>query len=297
MSDSKPVRAPNIRKTVRVGVPHGHRRDIVFFLLDGSWRRFFASVFVIYLAINVFFASLYHLIPATIANCTTWTDAFFFSVQTISTIGYGNMHPISRFGNTIMTAEAALGILTIAMITGLMVAKASRAKAGVLFSDHLVIRSYFGKPTLQCRIGNARGNDIVDAKFGLAVLIDETTPEGETIRRIHDLKLARSRSPFFMMTMLINHEITPESPLYNMDWTGSTPLSSIVATVSGHDATYGQATHARHFYHPSDVLHDHRFSDIIDERPDGRFVINYRNFHAVTPLANYQGDPHATPDS
>ena len=97
----------------------------------------------------------------------------FFSVQTISTIGYGNMHPLTKYGNIVMTIEAGMELLIVAMITGLMFAKASRAKASVIFSQNLIVGTRFGVSTLQCRVGNAKGNDVVEARFGLSVLIDE----------------------------------------------------------------------------------------------------------------------------
>ncbi|NBV82880.1 ATP-sensitive inward rectifier potassium channel 10 [bacterium] len=276
---------PNANNAIRRGVPREHRRDWVFYLLDGGWLRFFSVLIGSYLVLNTLFAGLYRLRPDAIANCRSLADAFFFSVQTISTIGYGNMHPTTRYGDIVMTIEAGTGLLFIAMLTGLMVAKASRAKASVVFSRYLVVGQRFGKPTLQCRLGNAKGNEVVDARFGLAVLIDEITPEGEKIRRIHDLKLKRSESPFFMMTMVMMHDIDESSPLWGLDWTQpDSPLASIVATVSGLDATFGQQIHARHFYSPEDILMNKRYVDVIQTRPDGRFVIDYANFHNVHNL-------------
>lgn len=273
---------PGPTNAIRKGVPIGHRRDVVFFLLNGGWLRFFSVVIGSYIVINTLFAMLYRYQPNAIANCRTLGDAFFFSVQTMSTIGYGDMHPVTRYGNLVMTSEAGIGLLVVAMITGLMVAKASRAKASVIFSRYLVVSTRFGVPTLQCRLGNAKGNDVVDAQFGLSVLIDEVTPEGEEVRRIHDLKLKRSRSPFFMMTMVMMHEIDESSPLWGIDWTQTdSPLASLVATVSGHDATYGQPIHARHFYAPTDILTNKKFADVIGTHPDGRFVIDYTQFHQV----------------
>ncbi len=269
-------------KAIRKGVPRAHRRDLVFLLLDGGWVRFFSVVIGSYLMINTVFSLLYYARPGSVTNCQTISDAFFFSVQTISTIGYGDMHPLTNYGNIVMTIEAGIGLLIVAMITGLMVAKASRAKSSVIFSQNLIVGKRFGVSTLQCRVGNAKGNDVVDARFGLSVLIDEVTPEGEKVRRIHDLKLKRGKSPFFMMTMVMMHEIDESSPLWGIDWTlEDSPLASLVATVSGHDATYVQPVHARYFYQPSDILSNKKFADVINTRPDGRLVIDYTQFHQV----------------
>jgi inward rectifier potassium channel len=276
---------PTLTSTVRKGVPRSHRRDFIFFLLDGSWTRFFAVVIVGYLGINGIFAALYAFKPNAITHCNTLEDAFYFSIQTISTIGYGDMHPATRYGNIIVGIEAGIGLLLVAMITGLLVTKASRARASVIFSKQLVISTRFGKPTLQCRVGNAKGNDVVDARFGLSVLIDEVTPEGEKIRRIHDLKLARYKSPFFIITMVMMHEINEDSPLWGIDWDADDKgIASLVATVSGYDATYGQAVHARHFYTPSDIRPRHRYADVIHQQPNGRMVIDYTQFHDTVTI-------------
>lgn len=271
-------------EAVRKGTPTALRRDLYFFFMEGSWTRLFAGMGIFYLLINLFFAALYMLEPGAIAEADpeSFLDAFFFSVQTMATIGYGAMHPATTYGHIVVTVEAAVGLLSVALATGLMFAKASRARASVLFSEPIVLTTMHGKPTLSFRVGNARGNEVVDASASVSVLRDEISPEGHHVRRVLDLELVRNRQPIFMMTWTILHVIDEKSPLYGVDLRATDPFIGVVAILSGHDGTYGQTVHARHFYRPEDLRVDHRFVDVISQLEDGRMMIDYTRFHDTT---------------
>jgi inward rectifier potassium channel len=272
-------------KTIRLGTPNIFRKDLYFFLMEGTWFRTFSIVLALFLILNLMFAGLYLIDPSGIAGTGDYIfwDAFCFSVQTMGTIGYGALHPNSVFVNTIVIAEAAVGLLFTALITGLVFAKASRPKASVLFSKVLTVSTRFGVPTLSFRVGNARGNDVVDAQITVSLLIDEITPEGEHVRRIHDLKLARDRSPFFAFTWSIMHTIDEKSPLYGLDL-DNPQFISIMAVLMGHDGTYGQTIYARHMYTASDLKNKHRFVDVMRQRPDGQLIIDFHRFHDTQAL-------------
>lgn len=267
------------------GAPSELRQDFYIFFMSGPWSRLIVSLVFMYLATNAAFAGLYLLEPGSIggAHSKSFSDAFFFSVQTFSTIGYGVMTPATRYGNLVVTAEAAVGLLGAALATGLMFAKASRARSSALFSRVAVVTPHDGVPTLIFRVGNARGNDVVDATISVTALRDEISVEGTHLRRQRDLKLVRSRSPFFIMTWVVMHPIDDESPLRDVDWQNPTDLLAIVATLVGHDGTYGQTTYARQLYVPSSVRVGHRFVDVISQLPDGRLMIDYTKFHDTVP--------------
>ncbi|MCB9577060.1 MAG: low temperature requirement protein A [Polyangiaceae bacterium] len=280
---------PVVTDAVRKGTPSELRRDLYFYFIEGSWTRVFVAFAFLFVITNVFFAALYTLDPQSISggHSRTFTDAFFFSVQTLATIGYGALSPGNVFGDVIVTVEAAVGLIGVALTTGLVFAKASRARASVLFSKYLVVTRMEGKRVLMLRAGNARGNEVVDATMTLHALVDELTPEGHHFRRVRDLRLTRDRSPMFVLSWAVMHEIDEQSPLGSVDW--DKPLGgdliSIVVTLMGHDGTYGQTIYARHIYYPDDIRVNQRFEDVISQLPDGRLMIDYGKFHDTLPDA------------
>jgi inward rectifier potassium channel len=266
--------------------------------MAGPWSRLIVSLVFMYLATNVCFAGLYLLEPGSINNAhsKSFADAFYFSVQTFSTIGFGVLTPATPYGNIVVTAEAAVGLLGAALATGLMFAKATRPRSSALFSNVAVVTQHEGIPTLIFRVGNARGNDVVDATISVTALRDEISAEGNHLRRQRDLKLLRSRSPFFVMTWVVLHPIDDESPLRDVDWDNPQNLLAVVATLVGHDGTYGQTTYARQLYTPDKIRHHHRFVDVISQLPDGRLMIDYTQFHDTLPDRDAQDAPPSDSD-
>jgi inward rectifier potassium channel len=147
----------------------------------------------------------------------------------------------------------------------------------------MIISRRHGVDHLILRVGNARGNDVVDATASLTVLLDEITPEGEHMRRLHTLPLVRDRTPLFALSWTIMHEIGPESPLAGIDWDDPDDVVAIIATVMGHDGTYGQTVYARRTYYPEEIRVHHRFVDVLSRLADGRMQIDYGLFHDTVP--------------
>jgi inward rectifier potassium channel len=276
------------REIVSLGVRTTPIRDLYHWLLVEPWTQFFALVLVVYLGANLVFAFGYLSIGDGIeeARPGNFADAFFFSVQTMATIGYGKMAPRGLAANVLVTLEALVGLLGLALVTGLVFAKFSRPTARVLFSRNAVITRFDGAPALLVRMANERGNQIAEAQAHLVLLRTEVTAEGEEVRRMIDLHLWRSRSAFFAFTWLLVHPITPGSPLH-----GETPESlrekdiDLVASMTGLDETLGQTVHARHAWTPTSVLWNHRFADVLVTLPDGRRAVDYGRFHDVEPEA------------
>ena len=262
-------------------------RDLYHNLLILPWPIFLVVLAFVYLGLNIFFALLYLLGGDAIANARpgAFADAFFFSVETLSTIGYGQMSPATLYGHIVMTGEALVGLMLIAVAAGLMFARFSRPTARVLFSKVAVIAPHDGVPTLTLRLANVRRNQILEAQVSVTLVRDERTAEGEWMRRFYDLRLARHRSPIFAMTFTVMHEIDPTSPLSK-----ATPSSlaaesaEIVVTVLGIDEVTVQPVYARASYLAHEVLWNRRFVDVFTQTEAGRLAIDYRLFHDTEPI-------------
>lgn len=270
---------------IRVGMPRAPLSDVYYVLVAGSWKRLVGALVGFYLLANLGFAALYSLERGGIANAhDDFVEAFFFSVQTISTIGYGTMTPQTPLAHLLVTAESMVGLLGFAIATGLMFTKFARPSARVMFSQPMVMTRRHGKPALMFRVANARGNEVVEAAIRVAMLKTEKTPEGHQMRRLVDLKLVRDTSPLFALSWLVIHEIDEDSPLHGMDPEAlDRDFSVFIVTMTGMDATFAQSVHARHLYDYRDIAWGHRFIDVIENRPDGRIVIDYRRFHDTEP--------------
>ncbi len=252
--------------------------DIYYFLLQSSWTAVLGLIVGAFLLANLIFAiGFWHF---GINGANSFADAFFFSVETLGTIGYGAMFPSNPGAHTLVTIEAIFGLLSTAMITGLAFAKFSRPRARILFSRHAVISQRDGHPTLMVRCANERHNSVVEATMRISMLRRERTVEGEEIRRIIDLPLVRSQSPAFILTWTGMHRITPESPFWDV-----TPELlqkqevTIFVSVVGLDETFVQTIHARHVYSAREILWNRRHADVISTGPDGIRIIDYTSFH------------------
>lgn len=274
-------------QVLRKGSSHSHWRDSYHWLLTISWPQFLIVIAIVYVAANVLFALAYLAGGDCIENARSGSffDAFFFSVQTMASIGYGAMYPRTTYANIIVTIEALAGLMGLAMGTGLMFARFSRPTARVQFSRVAVITSYNGLPTLMFRAANERHNQILEAEIKVTMLRDEITSEGHIMRRFHDLKLVRSETSIFALTWTVMHVIDQTSPFY-----GITPESlnqenlELIVTFTGLDETVSQTIHTRHSFLAEEILWNMRFIDIISVMPDGSRSIDYARFHDVIPM-------------
>lgn len=272
---------------VRKGASHFDWTDLYHLLLTLSWPSFLALGGLLYVVSNTFFAFVYLVGGDSIQNAQPgyFPDAFFFSIQTMATIGYGSMSPRTPYANVVVTVEALVGLVGVAMFTGLAFARFSLPTARVLFSNVAVISPFNGVPTLMFRTANSRGNLIVEAQIGVTLVCNEVTAEGQLMRRFHDLKLVRRKTPIFALTWTVMHPIDEKSPLYGATaQTLAEEEIEIVVTLTGLDETVSQTIHARHAFATHEILWNMRFVDIFSQTRDGQRCIDYNRFHDVTPL-------------
>lgn len=261
--------------------------DLYHGLLTISWPKFWAIISSGYVLANLLFGFVFMMVGG-VANARPghFGDYFFFSIQTLGTIGYGNMYPQGVAANILVTFESLIGLFGVAMVTGLAFARFSRPTARVLFSQVAVVTKYNGVPTLMLRIANQRGNQILEAQVRVTCVRQEISPEGFEMRRFYDLSLIRSETPIFFLTWLVMHPIIQESPLYNLGLhEGNIPEEDVifVVTLTGVDDTFSQTVHARHNYQIHQILPQHRFVDVILPSRLNERVIDYAHFHQVIP--------------
>jgi len=283
-----PPRGMAFTRVRAVGTAYAPHKDLYHFVLARSWPEFFVLVAVGFLLVNTIFAALYLVQPGSIANARpgSFEDAFYFSVQTLATIGYGGMTPVTRYAHIVVTFEAFMGVLAVALITGITFTRFARPSVRVLFSNRVVLAPRNGVPHLMFRMANWRRNRIVEARLGVVLLVTEVTREGEILRRQIDLPLVRDRTGVFFLTWTAMHRIDESSPFH-----GPNALERLRATqaelflaLTGLDETIGQTIHARRQYSLNDIVTNVRFADVMSDEPDGTRVIDYSRFHDVVPL-------------
>jgi inward rectifier potassium channel len=272
-------------EVTRLGVPRFNWHDTYHLILSMTWLEFFGGAVAVYLLANLTFATAYFSGDHAINNATSFADCFFFSVETLATVGYGNMSPATFYGHSIATAEIISGMLSMAVITSLVFARFSKPTARILFSRVAIITSFDGVPTLMLRAANQRRSVILEANASLVMLRDEETSDGHNLRRFYDLKLERGRSPMFALSWQIMHRIDEHSPLH-----GTTPEAieqgdiRLAVTITGTDETFAAGVTARYAYAHEDIHFNRRFVDIFDEGDHPRHLyLDLARFHDLEP--------------
>lgn len=268
----------------KVGISRFDLHDVYHWILSLSWPQFFAGAIGVYLLANLVFATAYFLGDHAVANARpdSFADVFFFSVETLATVGYGYMSPGSLYGHIVATVEILTGLLSLAVITSLVFVRFSKPTARVLFSNVAVIAPFNGLPTLMLRVANKRRSFILEAAAIVTLVRDEMTREGNSIRRFYELKLDRQRSPVFPLTWTIMHFIDASSPLHGISQSDLVDADMrLVVTFTGVDETFAAAVHARSDYSADKIRFGHRFRDVLVEGEDGHVYVHLQRFHDV----------------
>lgn len=275
------------RELVTVGLKRRVWQDLFHLCMTVTWPALFGGIGALFVAFNLAFACLYDLVPGAVANLNPpgYLGAFFFSVETLATVGYGDMHPQTLYGHSVAAVEIFVGMVSVALVTGVMFARFSRPTARFLFANVAVIRPLDGKRVLMFRAANARQNIIMEASAQLRLIRDTITLEGYRLRRIEDLKLVRSEHPVFILGWNLMHVIDEHSPLFGQTAESLAQAAGVFnITLSGTDETTGHVLMARHAYRSTAIRWDHSFLDIISTGEDGIDRFDYRKFHEVEPF-------------
>lgn len=272
--------------------------DLYHLLLTAPWTVFLGVIVGSYLGLNALFAGVY-LFVGGVQGVKSFADAFFFSVQTMGTIGYGAMTPVTVAANTAVVVESVTGLVVTALSTGLVFVRFSRSRAKIRFSSRAAITPVDGATNLTLRVGNVRRAPIVDVSFRLTLVRTTITKEGVTLYRAEQLPLVHDRAPLLTRSLTLRHVLDDKSPLL-----ADTPRSfeeadiELVIAASGTDESTLQPVHARKTWAWKNVVWGARLADLMSEPTPNHFVLDVSRFHDLVPSEATEAFPYqATPES
>ena len=257
-----------------------HWRDAnpYLMLIDTTWPRFLLFVFTGFMAINLIFAGLYLAIgvenlKGLEPQLDAFKNAFFFSVHTLTTVGYGNVYPVGLWANVISSIEAATGLMIFAIFTGLLYGRFSRPSARIVYSKNAIIAPYQDGTSLQFRIANARTNTLMNLEARV-VLMTVDRSDGELKRNFIDLPLERRQIFFFALTWTVVHPIDPASPFFGKNAEDLSRLSAeILILIQGFDDTFSQVVHSQYSYPHNQFIWGAKFTPAFKVDAKGGLVV------------------------
>jgi len=266
----------------KVGGPHP-LSDLYYRTMEMTWPAFIGFVTLVFIGINVAFGAIYASFPGAIANAAphSFTDGFFFSVETLATVGYGNMAPASHLGHSIAACEILLGLFFTATNTGLIFARFARPRASIVFSKVAVIGLYRGQPALMVRMASIRTRPLADVTAQLSWLQRVDEPNGGTYRRLVELPLVHSHNPMLSLSWTLVHLLEPDSELLKALL--GTDRFILAAMVGGLDTLLATQSLGGHSYGRKEVLIDHQFADVVTD-VEGILHLDLRRLHETRAL-------------
>jgi inward rectifier potassium channel len=274
----------------REGIGFWQSLSLYNWLLQITWPRFFALVVATYIAVNVIFASLFLLAGADALTGASpggrFWRAFFFSVETFGTIGYGNIAPQNVAAHILMTFEAISGLLGIALITGILFARFSRPVPKIAFSNHALVSPYHGGRALMFRIANERSSQLVDVEARVVLALFDQR-DGHATRRFNMLSLERNRVALFPLSWTVVHPIDESSPLFGLSERDlSERGAEFLVLLTASDETFMQTVHARSSYRYEEIVWGARFSDVFGhDRAAHDLAVDISRIHAFERVA------------
>lgn len=275
----------NIKRT---GLPLFRTADTYNWLISMSWKKFLLIILIVYLLVNTFFALIYvwigieHLQGASGINPRDhFFDAFFFSAQTISTVGYGHISPDGFITSCVAAFESMLGLLAFALATGLLYGRFSRPNAKIIYSDKMVIAPYKEAKGLMFRLANLRNNQLIEIEVQVVLSYNETV-NGKVSRRFYPLELERAKIGLLTLSWTVVHPIDEHSPIFQKTAQDLANAEvEILVLLKAFDDTFSQTVHTRTSYRDEDILHDAKFSNIFSKDGNGRTTIDLSRIGAI----------------
>ncbi|OWK69266.1 ion channel [Pedobacter sp. AJM] len=276
---------PNIERT---GLPWFKFDDTYTRLVTMSWPRFFLVILIAYLIVNTLFAVAYNVIGIEnldgakgITLRDQFFDAFFFSAQTISTVGYGHISPQGFITSVLAAFESMLGLLAFALATGLLYGRFSRPTSKVSFSKKMVIGPYQNQKGLMCRLVNLRRNALIDIEVQMIITFNEQV-DGKLKRSFYPLDLERNKISVLSLNWTLVHPINEDSPIFGktLDELKAAEVE-IFVILRAFDDTFAQTIHTRTSYQDDDIEFDAKFKIMHYHNEQGKTVMDYSLFDKI----------------
>ena len=268
------------------GVSRFDLRDPYHLAVALTWPQFLAALLALYLSVNVVFATLFWLVPGSVANARSgsFADAFFFSVETVATVGYGEMYPATLYGHVVATIEIVCGLAFTAILTGLTFVRFSRPRAKLVFAANPVVAMHNGKPTLMVQIGNGRAAVLADARAQLNVLLNETTADGNVFHRAQELLLERAHIPIFPLFWTLMHVLDERSPLHGYGAAQAIEANAqVFVLLEARDPTLATTVHDIRNYAAKDIRFGMRYADAVTTADDGTPILDLKKIGELEP--------------
>lgn len=285
----RPLRHQNIDvggiRAVKHGAPWGPG-DIYYELVEMRWPAFVGVVAVIFAAVNLIFGTIYALLPGAIDNLPSGSFAygFFFSVETIATVGYGEMAPKTYAGHAIAVVEILTGLFMTATLTGLIFQRFARPRHGMMFSDNLVVVQVGERRLAMIRLAGTRARPLADVTVRIGLLETVRLPTGREYRRSLDLSLVNDRNAMMLLAWTVVHILDEDSPLVKII-DDDTPLR-LTVTVRGLDTLLSNQVFASKVYDRSNIRRDEEFVDIFTYDEDGTVHLDLSRLHETRPATD-----------
>ena len=277
------------------GVSRFDLRDPYRLAIALTWPQFLTTLLALYLAVTIVFAALFWLVPGSVANArpNSFADVVFFSIETLATVGYGEMYPATLYGHVVASIEIVCGLAFTAILTGLTFVRFSRPRANLVFAANPVVAMHKEKPTLMIRVGNGRVTMLTDAGAKANVLLSETTAQGKPFRRAQELRLERAYIPAFPLSWTLMHVLDERSPLHGYDAARTIAADArVFVTIEARDPMLATTVQEIRDYAPEDIRFGMRYADAVTIGDDRTPILDLTRIGALEPDA---GNDHVEP--
>lgn len=277
----------------RVGLPFWETFNFYHYLVGVSWPKFSVIIFSGYVFLNVIFALIYyclgvdtHLLGVIAANeLDKFTEAFFFSAQSFTTVGYGRISPVGEWTSSIAAFESLVGLMCLAIATGLFYGRFAKPVSKILYSKNAVVTPYNNFTGLMFRIANEQRSELIDVEVRVMFSILKNAESGSPMRKFYNLELEYNKINFFSLVWTVNHVIDKESPLYGLtEKDFASGHAEVLILLQGYDDQFMSNVHSRSSYRHNEIKWGRKFVNVYGYDDDGRTTVQLDRISETEPV-------------